>query len=199
MDKDQALRVLGLTTLPTVTQLRRAYRDQVRLWHPDRYSQGSTLRHLAEKNLQDVNLAYAYLKQHVRDRTPKSSPLEKKWPSQPATKWSARLRLRENLTFKGFRKLQRFLPKIDFSQLLKRLPRDGLTPFRPWYRYPKTRATVEKPSNAATFAQALRNAMRPSSGMRRLSRRLSHQGSEDTSEAIAPIARGRRSARPDRP
>ena len=65
MNTFQALEILGLDETPSLADIKKAYRQQVKIWHPDRYSEGSPLKGLAEKNIQDANLAYAHLKRQL--------------------------------------------------------------------------------------------------------------------------------------
>lgn len=52
-----SLQALGLSAEATMEEIRLAYRDLVQVWHPDRF-QESRLRKLAERKLQEINVAY---------------------------------------------------------------------------------------------------------------------------------------------
>ena len=45
----------------TPQQLREAYRDLVRVWHPDRFEADERLRHKAGSRLSEINAAYRFL------------------------------------------------------------------------------------------------------------------------------------------
>ena len=56
--RDEHYRVLGLTIGSSPSEIKRAYRDLVRVWHPDRFENDSRLREQANEMLKLVNLAY---------------------------------------------------------------------------------------------------------------------------------------------
>ena len=61
MTEREALRLLHLDEGCSQEQLRRAYRDLVKVWHPDRFQSDAQLRAKAERTLQSINEAYALL------------------------------------------------------------------------------------------------------------------------------------------
>src|SRR5688572_20826435 len=61
MTEREALRLLHLDPGCSRDQLRRAYLDMVKVWHPDRFQTDSKLRAKAERMLQRINDAYALL------------------------------------------------------------------------------------------------------------------------------------------
>ena len=61
MTEREALRLLHLDKDCSKDQLRRAYRDLVKVWHPDRFQSDAQLRAKAERTLQSINDAYALL------------------------------------------------------------------------------------------------------------------------------------------
>ena len=61
MTEREALRLLQLDKDCSKDQLRRAYRDLVKVWHPDRFQSDAQLRIKAERTLQSINDAYALL------------------------------------------------------------------------------------------------------------------------------------------
>ena len=61
MTEREALRLLHLDKDCSNDQLRRAYRDLVKVWHPDRFQSDAELRIKAERTLQSINVAYALL------------------------------------------------------------------------------------------------------------------------------------------
>ena len=61
MTEREALRLLHLEQGCSQDQLRRAYLDLVKVWHPDRFQGDAQLRAKAERTLQSINEAYALL------------------------------------------------------------------------------------------------------------------------------------------
>jgi hypothetical protein len=61
MTEREALRLLHLDEGCSRDQLRRAYLDMVKVWHPDRFQTDPKLRAKAERTLQSINDAYAFL------------------------------------------------------------------------------------------------------------------------------------------
>ena len=61
MTEREALRLLHLDDGCSQDQLRRAYLDMVKVWHPDRFQSDAQLRAKAERTLQSINDAYALL------------------------------------------------------------------------------------------------------------------------------------------
>ncbi len=63
---DTALSVLRLARNATLDELKRAYRDSVRDYHPDRVAHlGAELKELAEKKTKEINAAYEYLRSAI--------------------------------------------------------------------------------------------------------------------------------------
>ena len=57
----EALDVLGLRPDATPVEIREAYRDLVKVWHPDRFGSDARLRKKADEKLQEINEAYRIL------------------------------------------------------------------------------------------------------------------------------------------
>ena len=58
-------RVLGISPGSTQAEIQKAFRDQVKLHHPDKVSHlGKDLREVAERKTKDINRAYAALRKH---------------------------------------------------------------------------------------------------------------------------------------
>src|SRR5262245_52603609 len=62
MDRFEALIALGLPPSATPAQIKEAYRDLAKVWHPDRFAGEPRLRAKAEENLKVVNEAYEVLR-----------------------------------------------------------------------------------------------------------------------------------------
>ncbi|MBN1609998.1 MAG: response regulator [Polyangiaceae bacterium] len=58
---EECLRLLGLDRGATPDDCRRAYKDLVEVWHPDRLAHNERLRRLATDRLKEINEAFAYL------------------------------------------------------------------------------------------------------------------------------------------
>lgn len=56
-----ALHKIGLHAGASEDEIRSAYLDQVKAWHPDRYVEGTSKQHTAAENLKRVNIAYKLL------------------------------------------------------------------------------------------------------------------------------------------
>jgi hypothetical protein len=62
IDTTQAYGVLGLAPGATPDEVKTAYRDLVKVWHPDRFSDNERLREKAQRQLQLYNEAYERLR-----------------------------------------------------------------------------------------------------------------------------------------
>jgi TonB family protein len=60
-DYDSDCRTLEIEPGASLEELRQAYRDQTKVWHPDRFSNDIRLRKKAEEKLKQINLAYQRL------------------------------------------------------------------------------------------------------------------------------------------
>src|SRR5580704_3074959 len=54
-------RLLGVKSGISIEELRKAYRDMVQVWHPDRFSANERLKEKAQEQLKQINLAYEFL------------------------------------------------------------------------------------------------------------------------------------------
>ena len=61
MDLKKCLEILELENATSLKQIKAAYRNLVRVWHPDRYASDSPHRSKAEEKLRDINIAYEKL------------------------------------------------------------------------------------------------------------------------------------------
>lgn len=61
MTRGEALRIFELDDRRTQEEVRAAYRELVKVWHPDRFANDPDLRAKADRRLQDINRAYAVL------------------------------------------------------------------------------------------------------------------------------------------
>jgi DnaJ domain len=72
LDPMQAYHVLRLNPGATLDELKVAYRDLAQVWHPDRFPDNPRLREKAAATLQQINEAYAVLRDY---RPPPPSPI----------------------------------------------------------------------------------------------------------------------------
>ena len=56
-DRQRYLSTLGLDPSATTGQVREAYRDLVKVWHPDRFEHDPRLRQKAQERLKEINEA----------------------------------------------------------------------------------------------------------------------------------------------
>ena len=65
--------ILQLRPGASPSQIQQAYRDLVRVWHPDRFAHDPRLQKIAEHKLKEINAAYIAL-----EKTPPEPPLVQK-------------------------------------------------------------------------------------------------------------------------
>ena len=65
MDYRECLEILGLVNATSHKQVKAAYKNMVRTWHPDRFPFDAQLRKHAEEKLRNINLAYERLSAHL--------------------------------------------------------------------------------------------------------------------------------------
>ncbi len=65
---EEALEVLGLGAGATAVEIKEAYRDLVKVWHPDRFGSDLRLRGKAEEKLQQINHAHRVLQSYPGPR-----------------------------------------------------------------------------------------------------------------------------------
>jgi curved DNA-binding protein CbpA len=79
VDLDKYYEILGLRPGATQEEIKQAYRDLAKVWHPDRFPNDPRLQQKAQDKLKEINEAYRYLK-GIRDsvkaqpRQPESEP-----------------------------------------------------------------------------------------------------------------------------
>lgn len=70
MDLQESYKVLELDKTHCLQEVKQAYRDIVFVWHPDRLENNDRIKKKAEKKLQQINLAYEILTQHLSGKLP---------------------------------------------------------------------------------------------------------------------------------
>lgn len=84
MTESEARRVLGVEQAASMSHVRQAYLDLVKVWHPDRFEHDARLREKASQSLQRVNEAYALLQRSAgrpEPAIPTSSPAPSSGPA----------------------------------------------------------------------------------------------------------------------
>jgi hypothetical protein len=67
---DEELQVLGLGPNASKLDVKQAYRDLARVWHPDRFQSDARLRALASEKLKEINIAHETLAAYEPRATP---------------------------------------------------------------------------------------------------------------------------------
>ena len=65
MNLQRCLKILELETIGSLQEAKRAYKDLVRVWHPDRFQSNPRLKQKADQKLREINLAYKYLLKYI--------------------------------------------------------------------------------------------------------------------------------------
>ena len=170
MNRHDAFKILGLGPEATLDEARRAYREQVKLWHPDRYSDNSALKSMALKNAQDANRAWAFL----RSRLPPSSKARQNTkvaaaPSPDSQRRQAVHGIETSREARVFKCLSRCVDwiapligrigKIQIAGIAGWLREDPTRGYRPWYRYSRDAGRHTPKSGSPTFSQTLAEVM----------------------------------------
>lgn len=170
MNKHDALRIFGLGSEASLEDAKRAYREQVKLWHPDRYSDSAVLQSIALKNTQDANRAWACLRSQLPPKAPRLNT------STARTQARARVERKNRFSIKPAHKIniermlrQGVLKLAPLVARIKHLPIGGIAEwlkedphrqYRPWYRYPHESGRDLKKGPSPSFDQALAKALR---------------------------------------
>jgi len=70
MNLATSFKTLGIGPEADEAQAKRAYKAQVRRWHPDQFPEGSATKAGAEEQLKQINIAYARVKAHLAMHRP---------------------------------------------------------------------------------------------------------------------------------
>lgn len=82
MNLTTSLNILGIGPDTDEAQAKRAYKAQVRRWHPDQFPEGSATKAGADEQLKQINIAYARVKAHLATNRP--APAAPPHPGQGA-------------------------------------------------------------------------------------------------------------------
>lgn len=82
-DMFECFRLLDLKPNASHDEVRRAYRELVKVWHPDRFQNDLKLHSKAQEKMKEINLAYERIQEFL-DTSPRSSeestPQTDQWP-----------------------------------------------------------------------------------------------------------------------
>jgi TonB family protein len=92
-DYDSDCRILEIEPGASLEEIRQAYRDQTKVWHPDRFSNDIRLQKKAEDKLKQINLAY----QRLCGREPYEPPVLNRSTERSPPGWIAVFALRRAL------------------------------------------------------------------------------------------------------
>jgi TonB family protein len=84
-DYDSDCRILEIEPGASPVEVRRAYLDQTKIWHPDRFSNDNRLQKKAEEKLKQINLAY----QRLRGSGPYEPPVFNRHTKRSPSEWIA--------------------------------------------------------------------------------------------------------------
>ncbi|MBJ6727606.1 J domain-containing protein [Geomonas sp. Red875] len=79
---EHCYRVLGLSSSASPRELRRAYRNLVRSWHPDLFTHNPREQAVAQERLKEINAAYHLIQEHLAAAGP--APVEPPPTAPPA-------------------------------------------------------------------------------------------------------------------
>jgi hypothetical protein len=71
MDLKQCLEVLELDNATSISQVKQAYKELVRVWHPDRFPSNSPIKKRADEKMRAINMAYEQLIVFLSSENPK--------------------------------------------------------------------------------------------------------------------------------
>jgi len=83
MNVDEDLKTLELEPGATDDDIRKAWRDLTKVWHPDRFGSDPELRERAENKLKEINAAYERLRENGSRRRWSGSHQTRSRPSSP--------------------------------------------------------------------------------------------------------------------
>src|SRR5262245_58953247 len=93
---EQDYRTLGLDPDASLEEIRQAYRDLMRVWHPDRFAHDPRLLAKADMQCRAINAVYEGLTKGREEHTSPPEPPPADTPTPPATTESRRPSQRES-------------------------------------------------------------------------------------------------------
>lgn len=98
----EALDVLALRPGATPTEIKEAYRDLVKVWHPDRFGSDARLREKAEDKLKQLNDAYRVLQSDLVSGSSRDDTSSARYASAAPPPRNGRVRLRRSVVGVGW-------------------------------------------------------------------------------------------------
>ncbi|MDO8747360.1 MAG: DnaJ domain-containing protein [Thermodesulfovibrionales bacterium] len=75
-DINRYFEILGLKPGASFEEAKEAYKDLVKVWHPDRFAHDPTLQQKAQEKLKEINEAYEKLKAYYAEYSNQPPPKE---------------------------------------------------------------------------------------------------------------------------
>jgi hypothetical protein len=85
MNLQRCLKILELENPGSIEDAKRAYRDLVRVWHPDRFPGNTRLKQKAEQKLREINLAFNYLREYLESNRARETASPINTPSKSSS------------------------------------------------------------------------------------------------------------------
>ncbi|MFL6209753.1 MAG: J domain-containing protein [Pyrinomonadaceae bacterium] len=142
-DLQRCYEVLGVAPQASAQELKAAYRDLAKVWHPDRFTHDPRLQQKAQEKLKEINEAYAQLTSGAtmrRARAPHTSSA----PPQSAAPASAPTTSHDHLDVRRTQRQPILLPALVFLIVLCA----GTTAL--WMRHKANLPMADKPTPAQT-------------------------------------------------
>ena len=114
LDRFQCLTILGIKGACSKEEIRQAYHDLVKVWHPDRFTHDPALALKAQEKLKEVNEAYDILKR-LPEQEPRRTGAAPQPPSTSRRRRSGPFWEKPSITFILVFILSAILFKIAFS------------------------------------------------------------------------------------
>lgn len=94
-DLDECHKILGLEPGASPDEVKQAYRDLAKVWHPDRFQNDARLQQKAQERFKEINQAYERLR-HLRPTSNSKKPHDPHESSEARTSGAARKRSSKN-------------------------------------------------------------------------------------------------------
>lgn len=87
MKRSECYRILDLPDGASAEEIKRAWRELNKIWHPDRFGNDAELRRRAEEKLKQINMAYEFLR---REGAGKARSEHRARPDEDGGEWKVR-------------------------------------------------------------------------------------------------------------
>jgi len=99
-DMHRYYEILGLSPDASIEARKQAYKDLVKVWHPDRFSHNPRLQQKAQKKLQEINEAYEKIKSFKNDQSQRTLRTKEHRDSSFETRHLHKPSFSENVCFR---------------------------------------------------------------------------------------------------